>query len=134
MQHIETRTQLIDFIVAHAPSGSVSRACYEGTVNVLGGFTEVPPSTRPGWIVVVTSRFGQMWYVAIQPNEDTRKFEVREIERVPWKNYIGRDDRGGYSIYDGDDPMKSCSAQRRNQATNPDTTADTTSENKSIRP
>lgn len=112
MQRIETRTQLIEHIVQHAPMGSISRACHETEVKVLGGFSKIPPSTRPGWIVIVTSRFERVWIVAVQPNEDTCKFEVREIERIPWESYVGIEGQIGYSIYSGDDPLSASVACR----------------------
>ena len=112
MQHIETRTQLIEHIMDYAPVGGISRACHEGEVNVLGGFRVIPPGTRPGWIVVVTSRFEQVWIVAVQPNEDTRKFEVREIKRVPWESYVGIEEQVGYSIYNGDNLLSASVACR----------------------
>ena len=115
MDRIDTRTQLINFICQHE-SSSVKRACHAGgTVKVLGGFSQVPPGTGPGWIVRITSVHGRTWFIAVSPHESRPTFNVRRLcltGGIPWRFYVGQSPAkraaGGnvYSIYNGDDPDK----------------------------
>lgn len=117
MEHINTRTQLIEFICRHV-SSSIKRACYTGTVQVLGGFSRipVPPGTRPGWIVLITSVHGREWFIGVSPHDTLPAFTVRRLcltEGVPWQYWMGgspeerRQDRENgctYVLHDGDNP------------------------------
>ena len=105
MDRIETRTQLIEYICEHINRPAIRRACHEGKVFVAGGFSQIPPSLKPGWIAVVTSRFGRIWNIAVTPNEEKRVFDVWEVKTkiIPWQNYIGKAD-AECSIYGGDNP------------------------------
>lgn len=71
---------------------------------MLGGFHQVPPSTRPGWIVQVTSRFRHTWYVVVTPVAETHETRVWLTEEVPWDQWAGQIGRAS-NIYDGDDPQ-----------------------------
>lgn len=108
MQRIETRTQLINFICENISQNAIVRACYRGTVRVLGGFSRVPPSTAPGWIVAVTSIHDRTWLVAVTTDDHRHIFHAWVTNAIPWRYYVGRMDRGEYSIYDGDDPQQAC--------------------------
>jgi len=112
MERIDTRTQLIKYIHNNAPRPAIKTACYRGSVEVLGGFRNIPPSTRSGWIVVITSEFGRVWYVAVM-EETGAGWKVGVIKNIPWRNYIGVKNRGFPSIHDGDNPMKACAAKER---------------------
>src|SRR4030042_1201271 len=99
MERIDTRKQLIDCICNHAPRPAIATACYRGTIKVLGGFRNIPPSTQSGWIVIVTSEFGRVWYVAVM-EEIGAGWDVDIIDNIPWLNYVGSDYSNKYSIYD----------------------------------
>jgi len=96
---IRTRNNLLEWLERNAPYPCIKRALLEGKVEVLGGFKQVPPSVRPGWIVKITSKFNRIWYVAvkIQPQE---KYKTYVLEKVPWKFWIG--DESNNPLYQGD--------------------------------
>lgn len=111
MQRIDTRTQLINAIRNGIGMSAVSRACVTGTVEVLGGFSRIPPMPLPGWVVMITSIHGQTWLIAVTPDDHRHVFNTGLIESAPWRYYVGRD--GGCSIYDGDDPEQACIAREQ---------------------
>jgi len=113
MDRIDTRAELINYIHDHIPQRAIKRACHNGTVKVLGGFSSISPSTRPGWIVAVTSIYDRTWLVAVTSDDHNHVFRTWTVEWIPWKYYIGRVDRGEYSIYDGDNPGQACLARER---------------------
>ena len=104
MQRIETRTQLINFICENIAQRAIVRACHNGEVQVLGGFSKIPLTRRPGWIVSITSVYGRTWLVAIIPDDHQHVFRTGIVDSIPWQYYVGRIDRDEYSIYDGDRP------------------------------
>lgn len=110
MQRIETRVQLIDFICENISRSAIKRACHhsKGSVRVMGGFSRIPPLSKPGWIVVITSVHGRTWIVAVIPDDHRHVFFTRIIESIPWQYYIcpSRHDQDTveYSIYHGDNP------------------------------
>lgn len=106
MDRIETRTQLINFICNNILQRAISRACHNGIVQILGGFNTIPPSSKPGWIISVTSVFGRTWHIAVTSDDHNHIFKVWLVETVPWQYYIGKVDRSKYSIYDGDNPQQ----------------------------
>lgn len=116
MQRINTRTELINYICDHISQSVVARACHAGTVQVLGGFSCVPPSTRPGWIVAVTSIHGRTWNVAVTSDDHKHIFHVWVVNSIPWEYYIGNAYQTGYSIYCGDNPLQAIMA--KSEATN----------------
>jgi len=115
MERIETRTELINFICEDISQNAIVRACHNGTVQVLGGFSIIPPGTAPGWIVAITSVHGRTWLVAVTSDDHRHIFHTWITNRTPWKNYVGRVNRGWYSIYDGDDPVQACIARKANE-------------------
>ena len=53
-----TRDQLVDYVVSETRAvgrRGLKRALDTGKVEVLGGFSVIPPASSPGWIVRVTS-------------------------------------------------------------------------------
>lgn len=106
MQRIETRVQLIEHICDNISQSAIVRACHNGTVRVLGGFSIIPPGTRPGWIVQITSIHGSTWLVAVTSDDHNHVFRTWLAESIPWENYVGRDDQKEYSIYNGDNPSR----------------------------
>ncbi len=109
MQRIDTRTQLINFICENISQRAIVRACHHpnGNVQVMGGFSRIPPSCLPGWIVVITSGFGRTWTIAVTPDEHKHVFRVWMIKEIPWQFYTCPSlhaQQQGYSIYNGDNP------------------------------
>lgn len=106
MQHITTRTELINFICENISQSAIVRACYRSkeSVKVLGGFSNISPGTSPGWLVVVTSVHGRMWLVAVTSDDHKHVFRTWIAESIPWENYVGQRNRGEYNIFDGDNP------------------------------
>lgn len=68
---------------------------------MYGGFREIPPYARPGWIVNVTSKFGRMWLLAVVVDEPRHQLEVKRIDAVPWQWWDGPSEN---SMYNGDRP------------------------------
>ena len=113
MQRINIRTELIYFIREDISRSAISRACLNGTVQVVGGFSQIHPLPNPGWIVSITSIHGRTWLVAVTADDHNHIFHAWVTESIPWKNYVGIPDRGFYSIYDGDNPKQACLARER---------------------
>lgn len=104
MDHLNTRTDLVNFIHKYAPFAAIRRACYTGTVNVLGGFSIVPPGTEPGWITIITSVYGRTWFVVVGPHPaGLPMYVIRTVKRIPWRYWVG-DHRANNPIFNGDNP------------------------------
>ncbi len=119
MQRIETRTQLIEFICEHISQKAIARACHysEGSVQVMGGFSRIPPSSRPGWIVSVTSEHERTWLVAVTSDDHEHIFRAWVVESIPWQHYVGKIE-SEYSIYNGDNPQQACLAREKANESN----------------
>ena len=113
MERIETRTQLIDFICENISSYAIGLACHhsEGSVQVLGGFSRIHPTSKPGWIVVVTSCHERTWIIAVTAHDHEHIFKTWIIDSIPWRYYVGQRGQATYSIYNGDNPIQSCRAR-----------------------
>ncbi len=112
MERIDTRVELINYICDNISQRAIARACHTGTIKVMGGFSEVPPSQRPGWITAITSVHGRVWFVAVTSDDHHHVFRTWVVKAIPWQYYVGRADREKYSIYDGDDPEQACLARK----------------------
>jgi|GEM_PF-2409447 len=99
---IRHRSELIRYAYEHVRSRACQNAFYGGTVVVLGGFDQIPPSTSPGWILRVESKY-QTWLVAVSVDETTHEYLVWHPPRVSWQYWSGRLGRE-LNIYDGDCP------------------------------
>jgi hypothetical protein len=102
MVHFQTKGHLVAWLERHCPRGSIVRAINEGAVELLGGFSLIPPSNRSGWIVRITSRHKRVWLVAVSPNRDQNDYEIRLPKEVPWKHWCG--DMHTSKLYTGDKP------------------------------
>jgi hypothetical protein len=96
------RTALIELVARQAPSPAVRRACLEGEVEVLGGFLT---KTSECWRLRIVAKHGTEYPVAVYPIFQD-KYLVLQSEGLAWKYWVGRTDRGEYSIYDGDHPAR----------------------------
>lgn len=77
----------------------------------MGGFKCILPYLKPGWIVSITSTYGQTWLVAVMAYDHEHIFKTRVIESIPWGEYIGHAGQKKYSIYNGDNPIQACIAR-----------------------
>ena len=103
MIHFQTRDDIIRWLITHCPRKAIVRSLLQDRAELLGGFTHIPPSDSPGWIVRVTSILSKRkWIVAVIPRIGKPDYEIRILTRVPWKNYAGN--TGGKSFYSGDRP------------------------------
>lgn len=100
----QSRSDLIEYVLAHPPRRAVERAINEGTVMVLGGFGTIPPGTGPGWLLKITSKHRRSWIVVVAVNEITHRYSVYELDSVPWEEWNGLLDRN-HPVYDGDEPI-----------------------------
>jgi hypothetical protein len=87
--HFRSKNDIIQWLERYCPRKAIVRSLLQNGAELLGGFNPVPPTTRPGWIVRVTSRHGRKWIVAIIPCEGTPDYEIRILKKVPWGNWIG---------------------------------------------
>ncbi len=87
----------------NCPRKSIVRALRDGTVEHLGGFSTIPPTSHPGWIVRVTSVHDKEFIVAVIAYQD--RYGIRVLSGVPWLNWIGDQDRKDSSLVSGDDPQ-----------------------------
>lgn len=112
MNHWTTVDQIVDWLRGTHLRRAVLRALENGSVELLGGFSSIPPGTSPGLIVRVTSRHGTRYNVAIQPFVPCGTY-ARCVPRVPWENWVGDPERNPPTIYDGDRPQKYAEKRRR---------------------
>lgn len=99
-----TREDLIEYLVAHSPRPAISRAIAEGRpIELLGGFSHIPPSNMPGWIIRIISRFGKKFYAALRVHKIWKhELFVELLEHVPWNYWDG--DKSENELYKGDRP------------------------------
>ena len=103
MVHFQTKNHLLMWLEKNCPRKSIVRALRDGTVEHLGGFSTVPPTVHPGWIVRVTSIHDKEWIVAVIAYQN--QYGIRVLNEVPWLNWIGDQDRSDSSLISGDDPQ-----------------------------
>ena len=110
MSRIWTRDDLLKFIRDNPPSRSVGRAMDDGKWEVLGAFASLPPHTKPGFIVLVTSKHGRTWPVCVAADQERHRWDCYILDEIPWSLWDG----GNMPIYQGDDPIRS--AFKRDEA------------------
>lgn len=105
MIHFQTRDDIIRWLISNCPRMAIVRSLLQDRSELLGGFSNIPPSGRPGWIVRVTSILTKRkWIVAVIPCHGIPDYEIRILKQVPWKNYVGYEWVLDKSIYAGDRP------------------------------
>lgn len=107
-----TRIGMAQIFAEGAPTNALARVLRDGECEMLGGFSYVPPSNKPGWICRVSTPNGADRLLAIIVNETTRAHGVIEIETVPWEHWIGGYSSGGWSPHSGDQPVRNAEAHR----------------------
>ena len=103
MIHIRNRNDLFKIIEANPPTPAIGQALVTGGVELLGGFDPLSPSGKPGWIIVVTSRRGTIWNIAVTLGKCNIGVSVWIIQRIPWEHWVGGRTS---SVYSGDHPEK----------------------------
>jgi hypothetical protein len=103
---LRDRTDLVSFVAHDLTLPPVARrACLTGTVEVLGGFEDIPGSNAPGWILTCEAKHGTVHYIAILANGTRHSYRCRLVGSVPWHLWCGAALPGiSYSIYRGDHP------------------------------
>lgn len=104
MVHFRNRTDLILWLDKSSVSAAVKRALWTGSIELLGGFSRIPPSDYPGWIFKLISRRGKEYLIAIICDTDKKCHRKMELESVPWDLWDGK--LGRKTIYEGDRPEK----------------------------
>ncbi len=90
MIHFRSKNDIIQWLEKHCPRKAVVRSLSQNGCELLGGFNPIPPTTRAGWIVRVTSIYNKrMWIVAIIPHKSKSDCEIRILKYVPWENWVG---------------------------------------------
>lgn len=98
---IRTRDNLIEFLEENA-FGRYLRALQNYNEN-LGAFSRIFNSHAPGWIVKVTSKYGDIYYLAAIKESFCSVFAVL-YKQISWKYWIG--DKSENPLYQGDYPEK----------------------------
>ena len=111
MTHFQSKTHIILWLENNCSRKAITRALYEGQVEFFGGFNPIPPTTRPGWIMRITSAHDRTWYVAVICYD--RRYGIRILRDVPWGNWVGtykwpvcysNDNKFRQQLYSGDHP------------------------------
>ncbi|KKN41762.1 hypothetical protein LCGC14_0720030 [marine sediment metagenome] len=101
MVHFQSKNHLLMWLENNCPRRAVVRALLEGTVEYLGGFSKIPPTTQPGWITKVTSIHGKEWIVAVIAYQN--RYGIRILSEVPWRWWNGNAGRCA-DLMNGDNP------------------------------
>lgn len=101
MRPIYSREELTDVVARHAPTKACATAMRENRATVLGGFKS--PECLPCWIVRVKAKYGREWIIAVECDEQARRYSVKILDAVPWEHWIGSTS-GRRPLIDGDDP------------------------------
>lgn len=114
---IQSRTDLILYAQTNCESNACKRAFTTGTVVVLGGFSTIPPSTNPGWVLLVTSKHCRTWIIGVEGDDARHCYHVRSLDRIPWEKWVGGSSltfRGKplYWLSAGDKPRVAAAAHR----------------------
>lgn len=105
--HFQSRLHIVSWLEKTCSRKAIVRALSEGQVEFFGGFSLIPPTTQPGWIIRVTSVYGKTWYVAVIAHRD--HYGIRILRDVPWGNWIGENSWGDafkVHLFSGDYPGK----------------------------
>ena len=101
MVHFQTKNHLLMWLEKNCPRNSLLRIMEDGTVEHLGGFSKIPPTSHPGWVVKLESRHGKIVLVAIIAYRD--RYGIRILSEIPWRYWCG-DRNGNRNLINGDSP------------------------------
>jgi len=101
MVHFQNKNHILMWLEKNCSRKTIVRAlATEGEIELLGGFSQIPPTSHPGWIVQITSVHGRTWYVAVIAYQN--RYGIRILSKVPWQNWIG----GKSELMNGDNPKR----------------------------
>lgn len=102
--HFRTRDDVINWAEKNFPvtHKSIHRAFREGSIEFLGGFSQIGAGHNPGWIIKVTSRFHVIYYIAVLSCSCGMLIRYDTVENIPWEYWDG--DRTDNPLYQGDNP------------------------------
>ena len=103
MKRFRNRNDLLEWLEGHAPRLAIQRAMLSGSVEVLGGFTKLLPSTHSGWAVKIVFK-NWTYLIAVVMDEKRHTYRSFELREIPWEYWCGKTGREPSSIYDGDYP------------------------------
>lgn len=103
MIHFQTKNHLLMWLENNCPRKAVVRALRDGTVEHLGGFSKIPPTSHSGWITKVTTTHGKEFIVAVIAYQN--RYGVRILSEVPWECWCGKG-QGSPNLRNGDDPHR----------------------------
>lgn len=104
--HMQSRSQFVEQVHALCPTRAAQRAIREDRITLLGGFYDIPPFGRPGFICHVTSIHGRTWLLALVMQTD-RSFRGVFIENIPWEHQVEYKTGNNWWTLDGGDPSSS---------------------------
>ena len=100
---------MIAWLEGHASRKAIQRAIFEGKIELLGWFTPVPGSFKPGWVIKITSKYHLKWIVAVSVGI-TGKLNAYVIDKIEWENYNPEcwqnSDPDCRGLFAGDNPKK----------------------------
>jgi hypothetical protein len=85
--HLRDRADLIALVARAAPVPAARRAYMTGRIEVLGGFSKFPPGTSPGWGLVVTTKHGQVYRLAVVVRPKL-VYAVHLLTTIPWAFWV----------------------------------------------
>ena len=104
--HITSRSQFVEQAHALCPTRAAQRAIRAGRITLLGGFYDIPPFGKPGFICHVHSRHGRTWFLALVRQTD-RSFRGVYIEDIPWEHQVESKVETDRWTLNGGDPYSS---------------------------
>ena len=109
MTRIRTKSDLIAWLEEYAPCRALQKALREAKIELLGWFTLVPGSFKPGWVLEITSKYHLKWIIAVSVGI-TSKLNAYVIDKIEWENYNPEcwqnSDPDCRGLFAGDNPKK----------------------------
>ena len=103
---INSREQLLSYIVKHIVFVYIKRAICDGPVENLGAFFPgvLLPHTHKGWIVKVTTQTKRIIYVNVMLDEGNMRYCLSVSEEIQWQDWQGDQYDHDNKLYTGDNP------------------------------
>lgn len=103
MVHFQTKNHLLMWLENNCPRKGIVRILRDGHAEHLGGFSTIPPTVRPGWIVRITSTHGKEFIVAVIAYQN--RYGIRMLNEVPWRYWVGSTAKNRTAFMNGDNPV-----------------------------
>jgi hypothetical protein len=85
---LHTRDDLLSFIEDRVNRRGMVRALTNGDVEVLGGFSSIPPRNLPGWIVKADTGL-RAYHLAVTVEQGGVHRVWNLVGGVPWESWVG---------------------------------------------